>query len=271
MTQALLADSIQNYIAEINRFALLKPEEEFKIAERYYKERSLDDAHILVTSNLRYVVKVAFEFRNYGCRMADLIQEGNIGLMHAVKKFNPYKGFRLITYATWWIRSSIQEFILRTKGLVRRNSKSLKRRLFCKSTDVNAASNADDSNNDDSLYALSDLSLDAPVHDGRLTHVDVLMDERPGPMQTAQEKQQKNLAKRDVASALAVLNPKERFIIEKRVMSDEPESLQWLGTELGLTRERVRQIESAAIKKLRSCLTPATPSSGGEDACIRPA
>lgn len=268
MAQPVLTDSIQNYIAEIKRFALLGPEEEFKIAERYYKRRSLDDAHILVTSNLRYVVKVAFEFRNYGCRMADLVQEGNIGLMHAVKKFNPYKGFRLITYATWWIRSSIQEFILRTKGIVRRNSKALKKRLFCKNTNDALPSDAVTGNADDMLCAFNDLSLNAPVNDTATTHMDVLRDERPDPMRVAQDKQHDALVKIDVASALAILNPKERLIIEKRVMADEPESLQGLGTALGLTRERVRQIESAAMKKLRACLVSASSSA---DACMEPA
>lgn len=269
MTQPVPADSIQGYIAGINRFPLLAPDDEFKIAERYYKERKLDDAHILVTSNLRYVVKVAFEFRNYGCRISDLIQEGNIGLMHAIKKFNPYKGFRLITYATWWIRSSMQEFILRTKGIVRRNSKALKKRLFCKGANDTVPLDAGNVNDEDILCALNDLSLDAPVNDTSTTHIDILKDERPDPMRVAQEKQQESLVKRDVASALAILNPKERLIIEKRVMADEPETLQGLGAALGLTRERVRQIESAAIKKMRACL--ASSVSKNYDACIESA
>ncbi|MDP2690246.1 MAG: sigma-70 family RNA polymerase sigma factor, partial [Deltaproteobacteria bacterium] len=98
-------NTLHSYLAEINRYPVLSQEDEFAVAERYYRERSMEDAHKLVVSNLRYVVKIALEFRQYGCRLADLIQEGNIGLMVAVKKFNPYKGFRLITYATWWIRS----------------------------------------------------------------------------------------------------------------------------------------------------------------------
>ncbi|MBI5885515.1 MAG: sigma-70 family RNA polymerase sigma factor [Deltaproteobacteria bacterium] len=249
MTLPVLTDSIQNYLTEINRFPLLSQDEELRISKRYYKARGLEDAHTLVTSNLRYVVKVAFEFRSYGCRMADLIQEGNIGLMHAVKKFNPLKGFRLITYATWWIRSSIQEFILRTKGIVRRNSRALKKHLFYK----NDPSTVKET---EAFNAMNDVSLNAPVNDGSATHIDILMDERPGPMLALEESRNDADVKKGVASALAILNPKERLIIEKRVMADEPESLQGLGAELGLTRERVRQIESAAIKKLRACLSP---------------
>jgi len=254
MTLPVLTDSIQNYLTEINRFPLLAQDEELRIAKRYYKTRSLEDAHTLVTSNLRYVVKVAFEFRNYGCRIADLIQEGNIGLMHAVKKFNPFKGFRIITYATWWIRSAIQEFILRTKGIVRRNSRALKKRLFYKNDSA-------DGKETEAYNATNDVSLDTPVNDGPTTHLDILKDERPGPMLALEESRKDADVRKDVTSALAILNPKERLIIEKRVMADEPESLQGLGTELGLTRERVRQIESAAIKKLRACLAP-VPDNG---------
>src|SRR3972149_1876841 len=126
----VVSDSIQSYLAEVNRYPVLSAEDEFTVAERYYRNRPIEDAHTLVASNLRYVVKIALEFRNYGCRLADLIQEGNIGLMMAVKKFNPFKGFRLITYATWWIKSFIQDFILKSKGLVRRAARDLKRKLF---------------------------------------------------------------------------------------------------------------------------------------------
>src|SRR3989337_3158734 len=116
----VVSDSIQSYLAEVNRYPVRSAEDEFTVAERYYRNRSIEDAHTLVTSNLKYVVKIALEYRNYGCRLADLIQEGNIGLMTAVKKFDPYKGFRLITYAKWWIKAFIQDFILKTTGLVKR-------------------------------------------------------------------------------------------------------------------------------------------------------
>ncbi|MBI5562937.1 MAG: sigma-70 family RNA polymerase sigma factor [Deltaproteobacteria bacterium] len=247
MALPVMSDSIQSYLAEINRFPLLSPEEEREVAERYYRLRGLEDAHILVTSNLRFVVKIALEYRNYGCRLADLIQEGNIGLMVAVKKFNPMKGCRLITYAALWIRSTMQEFILRTKGMVRRNTKALKRRLFYRNEggrDADAGA----------VDLANDVSLDATLADDKTRHLDMLRDDRPGPFSAVEAREDALRHERDVSSALAVLNPKERLVIEKRLMADEPASLQRLGDELGLTRERVRQIEGVAMKKLRSLL-----------------
>lgn len=247
----VVTDSVQSYLAEVNRYAVLSPEEELRVAERYYRTKSIEDAHTLVTSNLRYVVKIALEFRNYGCRLADLIQEGNIGLMMAVKKFDPFKGFRLITYATWWIKSCIQEFILKTKGLVRRGTRDLKRKLFYRSTPELAANAGEEADAD---VFCEDLSLNAAVADNSTTHLDMLKDEGPGPVEVVAEKQAGALMKREVKDALATLNEKERIVIEKRVMTDEPESLQGLGDKLGVTRERVRQIESQALKKLEKSL-----------------
>ncbi len=257
MNQLALADSIESYLCEINRFPVLSQEEEFKVAERYYREKNLDDAKKLVTANLRYVVKIAFEYRNYGCRLADLIQEGNIGLMTAVKKFNPYKGFRLITYATWWIRSFIQDFILKTTGLVKRNSRALKRRLFYKKNASDIAEEAGFA----SQAGLSDggreLSLDNPMAEGGMaTHLDMLRDTRPGTEEIVSAREEGALAGREINHALSRLDGRERLVIENRVMTDEPESLQSLGERLGLTRERVRQIEAGALKKLEKALAP---------------
>ncbi len=246
MTQLALTESIQSYLIEINRYPVLSAQDERTIAERYYKTRNVEDAHRLVVSNLRYVVKIAFEFRNYGARMADLIQEGNIGLMHAVKKFNPHKGFRLITYATWWIRASIQEFILKTKGLVRRNVKALKKGFFYKNTALKHREEA---------AAQSDLSLNASIAThGQATHLDILSDTRPNQEELYASMEEKARVREEVKSAMGRLSDKERFIIEKRVMAEEPESLQGLGEKLGLTRERVRQIETQALKKLKGTL-----------------
>lgn len=250
----VVSDSIQSYLAEVNRHPVLSAEEEYAIAERYYKNRSIDDAHALVISNLRYVVKIALEYRNYGCRLADLIQEGNIGLMTAVKKFNPYKGFRLITYANWWIRSFIQEFILKSKGLVRRGTKALKKKLFYKNALPAGGAGEQASTDVEAVEAIDDLSLDAAIGEDRTTHLDFLKDEGLEPVEAAAIKQESAIVKKEVSGALALLNEKERIVIENRVMADEPESLQALGDKLGLTRERVRQIESQALKKLQRSL-----------------
>jgi RNA polymerase sigma-32 factor len=253
MSLPVVTDSVQSYLAEVNRYKLLTPEEERSVAERYFKTKSIDDAHTLVISNLRYVVKIALEFRNYGCRLADLIQEGNIGLMVAVKKFNPFKGFRLITYATWWIKSFIQDYILKTKGLVRHDTRDLKKKLFYRNPSELTAGEESASDEESGVF-FDDLSLNAAIAENGATHMELLRDEGPGPVEAVSEKQTSALVKREVTNALACLNEKERVVIVNRVMSDEPESLQGLGDRLGLTRERVRQIESQALKKLEKSL-----------------
>ncbi len=240
-------NTLQSYLAEVSRHPVLSPEEEFTIAERYYRDRSVEDAHRLVVSNLRYVIKIAMEFRDYGCRLADLIQEGNIGLMVAVKKFDPHKGFRLITYATWWIRSFMQEFVLKTRGLVRRNARSLKKKLFYRGGSDDAASESEAHNHD--------LSLNTPVGEHGATHMDMLVDAQSGPLEAVADAEERSIVKQEVSGALALLNDRERMVVERRVMSDEPESLQRLGDRLGLTRERVRQIETSALKKLQRTLS----------------
>jgi RNA polymerase sigma-32 factor len=230
-------------MAEVQRHPTLSPEEELKVAERYYKYRKVEDAHKLVTSNLRYVVKVAIKFNGYGCRLADLIQEGNIGLMVAVKKFDPYKGFRLITYATWWIKSFIQDFIVKTRGLVKQGAKSLKKRLFYK-------------NGDDGRPAPQpDLSLDKLVADEKTTHLDLLSDTGPTQEENFAAMEEAANVKSGITDALVVLSERERIVIKDRVMAEEPESLQALGDRLGLTRERVRQIQGTALKKLKKALS----------------
>jgi len=252
MSLPVLTDSIQSYMVEVNRYPVLTPDEEFRVAERYYRDKSLGDAHRLVVSNLRYVVKIAFEFRNYGCRLADLIQEGNMGLMIAVKKFNPYKGARLITYATWWIRSCIQDFILKTSGIVKRGSKALKRKLFYRN-DAPLSPSATPSEHEANGFP-QDLSLDSALSDGAATHLDMLPDTSAGPLEAASVKQDSAIVKSEVSSAIALLNDKERLVIENRVMAEEPASLQAIGDQLGVTRERVRQIENSALKKLQKRL-----------------
>lgn len=267
MSLPVVSDSLQNYLAEVSRYPVLSAEDEREVAERYYRLRSVEDAHTLVTSNLRYVVKIALEYRHYGCRLADLIQEGNIGLMVAVKKFDPYKGFRLITYATWWIRAHIQDFILKTRGLVRHGTRALKKKLFYKndaSADNVADALVEGGGATTALAvreeapvpdpALYDLSLDAAIGDDKTTFLDMLPDLGPGQEEVVSEGEETALVKKEISDAMALLNEKERLVIEDRVMSDEPISLQGLGDRLGVTRERVRQIEIQALKKLHKAL-----------------
>ncbi len=263
MSLPILSDSIQAYIVEVNRFPLLSSDEERRLALRYYEKKDLEAAHKLVTSNLRFVVKTAYEYRRYGISIKDLIQEGNIGLMTAVKKFDPHKGNRLITYAVWWIKSRMQEHILKTTGIVKRGTRTLKKKLFYKTIEPEAGSghNGPDKTGisgedfDQAEVTTWDFSLDTPL-DGQsaMTYMDGLVDESADQAELASNNQEDALVKSSVTDALAVLNKRELAVIRKRTMADEPVSLQLLGLELGISRERVRQIESAAMKKLKAVL-----------------
>ncbi|MCK4738690.1 MAG: sigma-70 family RNA polymerase sigma factor [Deltaproteobacteria bacterium] len=244
MTLPVLADSIELYLNDIERFPILSREEEKSLALRYFETKDIATAHKLVTANLRFVVKIALEFQGYGINLRDLIQEGNIGLMTAVKKFNPEKGFRLLTYATWWIKSTIQEFILKSKGAVKRGAKALKKKLFYKD------------HNDE--VNVSDLSLNVKIGeglDGEDTYQDVLACTSPTNEEEVAEVQEKALMKQDVTTALATLSDKERRVIEARLLTEPPLSLKSIGTEFGVSRERIRQIEGIALKKMRLALT----------------
>ncbi len=262
MALPVLADSLQLYLGQVNQFPVLERDEEYRLAVRYYENKDLDAAHKLVVSNLRFVVKIAMEYQSYGMRMADLIQEGNIGLMVAVKKFDPYKGYRLISYAVWWIRSHIQAFILKSWSLVKHGGRKLRKKLFYQFEKTEEALSALDGDyidhedhrtrpDDGNLYR-QDLSLNTVIgDDGGITHLDMLQDTSPGQEDMVAEREEKEIVKRNLSSALAVLNDRERYVLDKRVMSDIPLSLQVIGDELGLTRERVRQIEKEAIGKLK--------------------
>ncbi len=251
----VVSDSLERYLAEINKFPVLSREEEFELARKWYEKRDIHAAHRLVTSNLRFVVKIALEYRNYGCGLKDLIQEGNMGLMTAVKKFNPYRGYRLITYAAWWIRAFIQEYIIKTRGIVKRGTKALKRRLFYRNTQP-TTEEMDTHSAQAGEATSAELSLDTPIGDGEedRSYVELLKDPAPSQEEVVMERQERSMLAQNVRRAISLLNHRERYIIEKRFMAEKPASLQAIGDELGLTKERIRQIESAAIKKLRESL-----------------
>ncbi|MEE9542667.1 MAG: sigma-70 family RNA polymerase sigma factor [Thermodesulfobacteriota bacterium] len=257
----VLADSLDAYLVEVSRFPLLSRDEERELSIHFLETKDVESAQTLVTSHLRFVIKVAMEYRNYGVALKDLVQEGNLGLMNAVKKFDPFKGYRLITYAVWWIRSFIQEYILRTKGIVKRSSKALKKKLFYKTpaalddgvSETGAAHAASD--------AAVDLSLDTPISEGEdKTHLDMIIDPTQDQAQYVSDLQEDEIRKDKVTTALAILNDKERFIVVNRLMSDEPFSLQKIGDKFGISRERVRQIEKATKEKLKQNLSKALPS-----------
>jgi len=268
MNLPILSDSIQAYIVEVNRFPLLNQDEEKRLAIRFFEKKDLDAAHKLVTSNLRFVVKTAYEYRQYGISVKDLIQEGNIGLMTAVKKFNPHKGNRLITYAVWWIKSRMQEHILKTTGIVKRGTRALKKKLFYKTAETNQDQlNASNKAFNDKEITTWDFSLDTPLNDqDTTTYMDGLVDENADQAELTSHTQETAMVKRSVTDALAVLNKRELAVIQKRAMSEEPVSLQTLGVELGISRERVRQIESSAMKKLKAILADSPIVAGASPA-----
>jgi len=257
-------------------FPLLSQKEEFELAVRYRKYNDIEAAHKLITSNLKFVVKVAFEYKSYGAKLVDLIQEGNIGLMMAVKKFDPHKGYRFISYAIWWIRAYIQNFIIKTWSLVKIGTTQAQKKLFYKIGKVRKALESDRENekryellaNDldvakediiemEQRMSSRDLSLDAPFdEDHELTHLDLLQEGSPNQEEALAQQQEKKIRERDVQNALKRLNEKEVYVIKNRIMSDTPLTLQEIGTHLKLSRERVRQIESEALKKLKKEMSP---------------
>ena len=267
----VVKNSLESYLIQINQFPLLSQKEEFELAVTYRKYSDISAAHKLITSNLRFVVKVAFEYKSYGVKLADLIQEGNIGLMMAVKKFNPYKGYRFISYAIWWIRAYIQNFIIKTWSLVKIGTTQAQKKLFYKIGKVRKALESDQENekkyellaNDldvskediiemEQRMSSRDLSLDAPLdEDHELTHLDLLQGDSLNQEEALAQQQEKKIRERDIQSALKRLNEKEVYVIKNRIMADSPLTLQEIGNHLKLSRERVRQIESEALKKLK--------------------
>jgi RNA polymerase sigma-32 factor len=267
----VVKNSLETYLVQINQFPLLNQEEEFKLAVRYRKHNDIEAAHKLITSNLRFVVKVAFEYKSYGVKLLDLIQEGNIGLMMAVKKFDPYKGYRFISYAIWWIRAYIQNFIIKTWSLVKIGTTQAQKKLFYKIGKVRKALESNGEN--EKKYELlahdldvtkedimemeqrmssRDLSLDAPFDESQeLTHLDLLKEESPNQEETFAQEEEKKIREHEVQDAMRRLNEKEVYVLQNRIMAEEPLTLQQIGDHLKLSRERVRQIESEALKKLK--------------------
>jgi len=266
-----ITSTLDIYISEINRFPVLSPEEEFKLAVRFKKYNDVEAAEKLVVSNLRFVVKIAHEYRNYGVKLSDLIQEGNIGLMHAVKKFDPYKGYRIISYAVWWIRAYIQNYIIKTWSLVKIGTTQAQRKLFFKLSQAKKRLETLSQKNPefgeiaeslgvkeheieemDLRLSHRDLSLDAYISDeGETSHIDYLTYKGEDQEMALIKKEEMDLVKRNIAGALTNLNERESYIVKHRIMTDNPITLQEIGSKYNITRERARQIEKQALKKLR--------------------
>jgi RNA polymerase sigma-32 factor len=286
--------ALDRYLAEISRIPILSAAEERDLARRFRQQGDLRAGHELITSNLRFVVKVAFEYRSYGLRMGDLIQEGNLGLMRAVQKFDPEREIRLISYAVWWIRAYIHGHILRSWSLVKLGTTQAQRKLFFSLARTRrslerdggpdgAAAPEEQSIGIARLLGVKplevqemtqrlngrDLSLDAPLGEaGGSSHLASMAGSEPGQEEALAEHQDQVARSAEVRRALDRLDPRERFILERRVMADAPLTLKQVGRHFGFSRERARQLELRAREKMRVELAGLAPDQarGGADA-----
>ena len=271
--------NLARYLEHIKKFPMLEAEEEYTLAKDWLDKNDTKAAHKLVTSHLRLVAKIAMGYRGYGLPVADLIAEGNIGMMHAVKKFDPEKGFRLATYAMWWIKAAIQEFVLRSWSQVKIGTTASQKKLFFNlrkiKGKINALEDGDLSNKQVSYIAKSldvseddvvsmnrrmlggDHSLNSRVsrHDGEEAEwQDMLADNRENQEIEYENFQEKNIRNKMMQEALNLLKPREKDIIIKRRLIEPPKTLEDLSQEYKVSRERVRQIESRAFEKLQEAM-----------------
>ncbi|WP_374373212.1 RNA polymerase sigma factor RpoH [Dongia sp.] len=267
-------NSLGRYLSEIRKFPMLEPAEEFMLAKRWQEHQDPEAAHRMVTSHLRLVAKIAMGYRGYGLPMSEVISEGNVGLMQAVKRFDPDKGFRLATYAMWWIRAAIQEYILHSWSLVKIGTTASQKKLFFNLRRVKGqikaleegdmspenvkeiATRLNVSENDvidmNRRLMAPDHSLNAPLRvDGEGEWQDWLVDETESQETRVADDQEFGRRKKLLDKAMLALTPRERKILIERRLKDEPTTLEDLSTEFGISRERVRQIEVRAFDKLQ--------------------
>ena len=269
-------DPLAQYMSEVQRYELLSQDEEHDLATRFVEKGDLDAAQTLVTSNLRLVVKIAYDYRQAYRNILDLVQEGNIGLMQAVRKFDPYKGVKLSTYAAWWIRAYILRFILNNHRLVKIGTTQAQRKLFfnLKKEKARLAAMGIEATHEqiaerlevplkdvvqmDRRLAAGDMSLDVPVgtpEGGRATTRMELLPGSSAPIDdTLADVQIHDRLFEKIYGFGSTLEGKEKAIFESRLLSEEPKTLQALGDEFGVSRERVRQIEKRLVQKIRSHL-----------------
>ncbi len=268
---------LDRYMGEIKRHQPLAREEEVRLARHYRETGDVEAAHKLVVSNLRFVVKIAHQYRGYGLKLLDMVQEGNVGLMHAVKKFDPERGYRLISYAVWWIRAYMQSFILKSWSLVKLGSGRVRRKLFFKlrsersrlereaqvhgdtasasevMTEVAQSLGVEVSDVEEMgvRMAVRDFSLDAPVgEEGGGRYVDLLPAADEGPEAQLESSEAKRTVHAAVRAVANNLNEKEQYILDKRLLHDDPMTLADIGVHFGVSRERIRQLEARVIRKL---------------------
>jgi RNA polymerase sigma-32 factor len=268
---------LTRYLDEIRRFPMLQPQEEYMLAKRWREHGDREAAHKLVTSHLRLVAKIAMGYRGYGLPIAEVISEGNVGLMQAVKRFEPEKGFRLATYAMWWIKAAIQEYILRSWSLVKMGTTANQKKLFFNLRKAKSRISAleDGDMRPDQVKIIAkrlgvgeqdvidmnrrlsgDASLNAPIREEGDSGEwqDWLVDDSESQESVLAEHEQLSTRRKALSEALSVLNDRERRIFEARRLADEPVTLEELAEEFGVSRERVRQIEVRAFEKVQKAV-----------------
>jgi len=267
---------LSRYLTEIRKFPLLEPEQEYMLAKRWREHEDSEAAHKLVTSHLRLVAKIAMGYRGYGLPIGEVVSEGNVGLMQAVKRFEPDKGFRLATYAMWWIRAAIQEYILRSWSLVKMGTTANQKKLFFNLRKAKSQISALEEGDlrPENVKAIAhklgvseqevidmnrrlggDASLNSPLRsDGEAEWQDWLVDDSASQETVLAEHEESDNRLAALRGALDVLNERERRIFEARRLRDEPLTLEELSTEFGVSRERVRQIEVRAFEKVQAAV-----------------
>ena len=268
---------LSRYLTEIRKFPMLEKEQEFMLAKRWQQDEDTDAAEQMVTSHLRLVAKIAMGYRGYGLPMAEVISEGNVGLMQAVKKFDPDKGFRLATYAMWWIRAAIQEYILRSWSLVKLGTTAAQKKLFFNLRRIKGEISALESGdlNPDQVREIaerlnvsekdvlsmngrmsgSDASLNAPMgQEGDMEWQDWLTDDDPGQAESYANRQEFDSRMTLLQEAMADLSEREQHILQERRLTDEPKTLEELSEVYNVSRERIRQIEVRAFEKIQKAM-----------------
>ena len=269
--------SLEQYVAEISNYPVLSRKEEYELALKYKKDGDLEAARKLITHNLRFVIKVSNEYRDYGISIMDLIQEGNIGLMKAVQRFDPTKGYRLISYAVWWIRAYVQNYIIRTYSLIKLGTTEAQRKLFFKLRSTKLNMGITDNIPTPSEYKAiakklkvplesviemdqrmtsKDLSLNALVSrtEDQSTYIDFVEDQAASQEELISNIEEQEKVKKNLKIAVKSLSDREQHIIKNRLLRHKPLTLEELSKELKISKERVRQIEKSALKKMKDFL-----------------
>lgn len=280
---------LSRYLSDIRKFPMLEPDQEYMLAKRWQEHEDSDAAETLVTSHLRLVARIAMGYRGYGLPIGEVISEGNVGLMQAVKRFEPDKGFRLATYAMWWIRASIQEYILRSWSLVKMGTTAAQKKLFFNLRRTKSQLQALEEGDlkpetvkkiaaklgvtEDEVISMNrrlggDASLNAPLRADSESGEwqDWLVDDQPTQEDRLVEDEEAKRRRSYLTSAMAVLNDRERRVFEARRLAEDPATLEDLSTEFGVSRERIRQIEVRAFEKVQKAVTASARRAEGPPA-----